>query len=126
MREWLLAIAIALCIWFVVVLAVQIGDGAAKDAESVGQIKAIRTATPVFCPNYTETNISLGAIVDGMGSMSKEDITLEVPSQALAEKLKESLNGSGLVKIRYDKRLVTFCVPKKLLKDVEVITNGKT
>ncbi len=92
------------------------------DNEAVGQIKKILKKTPIVCPDYTEVDISLGVMRNGVGSMSREDVVLAVDnseSSAIAT-LKHAAESGSIVKFTYDVKRVTVCWPDHRFTSVAV------
>jgi hypothetical protein len=92
-----------------------------KQNELTGQVKKVIAKTPIICPDYTQVDISLGVIRNGVGSMSHEDMIITVTDKAQATLLKQAAESGKLVKITYDVARVTFCVPNELATNVEVL-----
>lgn len=92
-----------------------------RDSELIGQVKKVYNITPLICPNFISSDISLGVIRNGIGSMSKEDVILYVRNQQQEELLKQAQDNNQLVKIHYDVKRITFCVPKEQITEVEIL-----
>lgn len=80
-----------------------------RDNELVGQIKKVELHTPLVCPAYYSVDLSLGIIQNGIGSMSREDIELLIPTTEMYQQLKDA-NGK-LVKVRYNTTRTRICFP---------------
>lgn len=91
------------------------------DNELIGQVKKVKKMTPIICPDYVEADISLGIIRNGTGSMSKEDVELNVESYADIELLKGAAESGQLVKVAYDIKRISICVPDHRLTKVELV-----
>jgi hypothetical protein len=91
--------------------------------ESVGQIKKVVNKTPFICPNYTEVDISLGIVRNGIGSMSHEDLVLALDNSAKStiDKLKKAAEDGSVVKVTYDVQRVSPCWPDHRLDPAIVI-----
>ena len=93
------------------------------DNEAVGQVKKVVKRTPLVCSDYTEANISLGVMRNGVGSMSHEDIYLAVDNdeqKAQIATLKIAAETSAIVKFTYDVERVSPCWPSHRLVSVEI------
>lgn len=91
--------------------------------ESVGQIKKVTNETPLICPDYTEVDVSLGVIRNGVGSMSKEDLILAIDNSErdTITKLKKAAEDGSIVKFNYDIRRIAPCWPDhRLASDITV------
>jgi hypothetical protein len=88
--------------------------------QGVAQIKRVHNVTPLICSNHLVLDASLGVMVNGVGSMSTDDILVEADANQ-AQELNNAAKAGKLVKITYDTRRFTWCVPEKLLKNIEVI-----
>lgn len=89
--------------------------------ESIGQVKKVKSVTPIACSDYTEVDISLGVMVNGVGSMSHEDKEFLVTNQNDIAVLKEANASGKLVKFTYDDARVRFCVPDDNITRVEIL-----
>ena len=96
----------------------------ARSNELVGQVKRVVDKTPIVCGDYVEADVSLGVLRNGVGSMSKEDVDLYVPSDADAKILKGAAESGKIVKIAYDVKRVTWCVPDHWVTHVEVLPDS--
>lgn len=92
-----------------------------KSSELSGQPKNIEHNTPLICMNYDSVDISLGVMRNGVGSMSTQDVYLYVPSQNDIDTLNQAIKDGKLVKITYDEARITFCVPEKVVRKIEVL-----
>ena len=93
----------------------------AKENEAVGQVKKLVEHTPIVCGDYTEVDISLGALRDGNGSMSREDIELRVNDANDRALLKSAAETGVIVKVTYDIERLVLCGPKIILTSVELL-----
>lgn len=82
----------------------------AIDSEFIGQIKYVEHATPIICPDYYYASVSMGVMKNGVGSMSTHDATIEIDKTQVEEWKRLSKNAS-IVKINYNERRATLCVP---------------
>jgi major membrane immunogen (membrane-anchored lipoprotein) len=92
-----------------------------RDVEAIGQVKRVAAVTPIICPNFKALDLSLGVMRNGVGSMSHEDIDVLVESEDVAAKLKASAEQGKIVKITYDMARLTFCVPERVVRTVQVL-----
>lgn len=93
----------------------------ARQNELVGQVKKVVSQTPMLCDDYTEVDISLGVLRNGIGSMSKEDVYMYVPSVNDIAVFKDAAQSGRLVTVTYDvKRFGGLCVPKAWITAVKV------
>ncbi len=109
MRKVLLIAMLAAC-----------GNTAAGN-ELVGQVKKVVVHTPIICPNYVTADLSLGIMQNGVGSLSKEDVVLEVTDPNDIAVLRKAAETGHLVKVTYNIRRVTICVPEHLVTDVSEV-----
>lgn len=102
------------------VLGVKSCTGNSEEGTAVvGQIKSINRVTPIICPAYTEADISLGVMRNGVGSMSVHDITLTLPSSALSDAVTQAQQSGTLVKVTQDVRRFSFCTPERIARKIE-------
>ena len=93
----------------------------ARDVEAVGQVKRITPHTPIFCPEYTDVDLSLGIIQNGTGSMSTQDIWINI-SKPEDIALVKSANAMGrLVKITHNVQRFHFCTMGRDATKVELL-----
>lgn len=95
------------------------------DSEIVGQPKKIVKQTPIFCENYTDVDISLGFVKDGVGSMSNQDIWLTVPNQSDIDTLNKAVDENKLVKVIYDEYRTNFCWNSHVVKSIYIIDDKR-
>lgn len=81
---------------------------------AVGQVKGVIRRTPIFCPDYVGTNLSLGSI-------SKEDISLYVQSDDQIRALRQAIDLGELVKVTYSTRRFTICVPHQQIDRIDIV-----
>ena len=91
------------------------------DSELIGQVKKVQRHTPILCSGYVAADISLGVLRRGVGSMSTQDVWVTVTEEAHRQLLVTAAESGALVKIRYDERRFTFCVPHLIVRDVSVV-----
>lgn len=99
-----------------------IGCGySSRQNEAIGQVKKVMQETPLVCPDYVLTDISLGVMVNGVGSMSHEDLWFYVSDSELIKTLKIANETGKIVKIKYDMKRITWCVPPHVITSVEIM-----
>lgn len=91
------------------------------DNEVVGQVKRVQYRTPILCLNYTETDISLGVLRNGVGSISTEDKWFWVPNPSDAELLKQAQDVGALVRVSYNAARFRWCVEEDMITKVELV-----
>lgn len=92
----------------------------ARDNEMVGQVKKVTNQTPLICPDRVDTDISLGVMRGGVGSMSSQDLWLTVPNHDDQVVLKHAAEVGELIKITYSVARLTFCMEDHIVSHVEV------
>lgn len=92
-----------------------------RDNELTGQVKRVKKVTPIICPDYTEVDVSLGVMRNGVGSMSTEDVWLLVNNPQHVETLETAARDGSIVKVTYDVQRLVFCVPDHTLRTLEVV-----
>ena len=92
-----------------------------KQNEAIGQVKKVTEQTPIICSDYQATDISLGVMRNGVGSMSTEDVWYYVPNRDDVETLKKAAQTGQLVKFQFDVKRIRFCVPNDMITHVEIL-----
>lgn len=92
-----------------------------RNTELVGQVKKVVGHTPIICPDYNSVDVSLGVMRNGVGSMSTQDVWLYVSSDTQTAILKHATENGLLVKVTYNEKRLTWCVPDKWVTSVEVL-----
>lgn len=92
-----------------------------RDSELIGQVKKVKMLTPLICPDFVEVDLSLGVMRNGVGSMSSEDMWLYVHAPEMVAVLKSAAESGALVKVTYDQKRTTFCVPNEQVSKVELV-----
>lgn len=84
-----------------------------SDNEIIGQVKKVVKKTPIICPDYTEIDLSLGVVRNGVGSMSREDVDLAADNsdKDAIDKLKWAAENGAIVKLSYDVHRISPCWP---------------
>jgi len=90
-------------------------------SEVTGQPKRIQFLNNLLCPDFTTVDLSLGVMRNGVGSMSTEDDWFLIENNDLVAVLKTASENGSLVKITYDTRRFTFCVPERVVRTVTVL-----
>lgn len=91
------------------------------DIETVGQVKKIVNNNPIICNGYIDVDLSLGVMRNGVGSMSNQDIWINITAEQ-AVLLKKAMETGKLVKIVYDSKRFVFCTDSdKFAKSVELV-----
>lgn len=88
------------------------------DNEMTGQVKKTMHNTPLICPDYTDADISLGVMRNGVGSLSTQDVWVIVPPH-LEEKVQQFAETGEIVNATYDVYRVTFCTSDHYLTAIE-------
>lgn len=91
------------------------------ESEAIGQVKKVANVTPILCSPRTDVDISLGVMINGVGSMSSQDIWLTVKDKSQIRILKEANESGKLVKIEYDNARVNWCWQERELTEVEIV-----
>jgi hypothetical protein len=90
--------------------------------EAVGQVKKVIKHTPLVCEDYTEVDVSLGVMRNGVGSMSKEDVEIVVPNGEVAaiSTLQKAAESGAIVHVVYDVKRLNLCWPDHRFVSVTV------
>lgn len=91
------------------------------DNEVVGQVKRVHMNTPILCLNYTDADISLGVLRNGVGSMSTEDKWFWVSDPSAAKLLKQAQDSGALVRVSYNVARFRWCVEREMVTKVEIM-----
>lgn len=104
------------------ILLTMVGCGyASRENEMIGQVKKVVHSTPIICSDYTQADISLGILRNGVGSMSSEDVWIYYSDKEQDKILKLANETGKLVKIKYDTKRFAWCVPSRIVSSVEII-----
>lgn len=87
----------------------------------VGQPKSIESTTPLLCPDQDVLHLSLGVMRHGVGSMSTEDIRINIPDHHLATALQSVVESGGLINARTNEARFRWCNEEKELVSFEII-----
>lgn len=101
------------------ILAVAACGYTSRDNELIGQVKKVKSLTPLICPNRVVVDVSLGVMRNGVGSMSTQDIWLYAPTEALVAKLKAAAERGAPVKVTYDVHRFVICPENEQITTVE-------
>jgi hypothetical protein len=96
-----------------------------RDNDLIGQVKRVKEMTPIICGNYTEADISLGVMRNGVGSLSKEDVLVYVPSPKDRDLLIQANKSGALVDVKYDERRATTCIPDHVVTSVSIVSDAE-
>jgi hypothetical protein len=92
-----------------------------RDNELIGQAKKIHHHTPIICPDFDDADISLGVMRNGVGSMSTQDMWLNVTNHADYDLLLKAIADGDIVKVRYDTYRATTCINENTITHVEIV-----
>lgn len=91
------------------------------DNEVVGQPKSVESTTPLLCPNQHILHLSLGVMRHGVGSMSTEDIKINIPDDSLVAPLKKAVEAGKIISARTNEARLRWCNEEKELISFKVI-----
>lgn len=83
-----------------------------RGSDLVCQPKKLVRNTPILCSDFTDVDVSLGVVQNGVGSMSAEDQWLVVDDVDIERKLDESIRHARLVKLTFDVKRWVWCPGK--------------
>lgn len=92
-----------------------------RDNELIGQPKSVESTTPIFCPNQNVLHLSLGVMRNGVGSMSTEDVRINIPDDNLAWALKETVKSGKLINAKTNEARFRWCNEEKELISYTVL-----
>lgn len=92
-----------------------------RNSDLIGQVKRVVSATPVFCDDRVDADISLGVMRNGIGSMSTQDVWVTVPNKDDQELLKKASETGAIVKATYDVKRTVFCWQHDIITHVELV-----
>lgn len=92
-----------------------------RDNEIIGQAKKVVHLTPLICSDYSAVDVSLGVMRNGVGSMSTQDLWFYVEDRNLLAILAKAVETGAIVKVKYDQKRTTWCVPDHWLTNVEIL-----
>lgn len=77
--------------------------------ELVGQPKSIESTTPLLCPDQHILHMSLGVMRNGSGSMSTQDIAINVPDAQLVPILQSVIEQGKLINAETNEARFRWC-----------------
>lgn len=89
--------------------------------EVTGQVKKVVHNTPLLCPAYVTADISLGVMKNGVGSMSKDDLWVQVMNDSDVKLLETAAKNGDLVTMQYDVPRVTICWDDHQVSSVAIV-----
>lgn len=95
-----------------------------RDNDVVGQPKAIESTTPMLCPEQHVLHLSLGVMRHGVGSMSTQDISINIPDNSLLPGLKSAVESGKLINARTNEARFRWCNEEKELVSFKVIEDA--
>ena len=93
------------------------------DNELSGQVKRVIHTTPLLCPDRYDVDVSLGVFRNGVGSVSKHDMSLVVLKESDVQKLKDAASTGKIVKMTYNEPRFRFCHEFSEVTNVEILNN---
>lgn len=94
------------------------------DNDLIGQPKSVESTTPLICPDQHILHLSLGVMRHGVGSMSTEDIRINIPDDKLVAGLKSAVESGKLINARTNEARLRWCNEEKELVSFEVIDDA--
>lgn len=94
-----------------------------RDNELVGQPKSVESTTPLICPDQHILHLSLGVMRHGVGSMSTEDVRINIPDDSMVLPLKTAVESGQLINARTNEARLRFCNEEKELVSFQVIAD---
>lgn len=91
------------------------------DNEVIGQPKAVESTTPLLCPNQHILHLSLGVMRHGVGSMSTEDIRINVPDGRLVAGLDKAVRTGKIISAVTNEARIRWCNEPKELVSFKVL-----
>ncbi len=92
-----------------------------RNNDLIGQPKSVESTTPIVCPDQHILHLSLGVMRHGVGSMSTEDIMINIPDERLVPVLKSAVESGKLINARTNEKRMTWCNEPKELVSFEII-----
>lgn len=92
-----------------------------RQNELIGQVKKVSHLTPILCGDRVDTDISLGVMRNGVGSMSAQDVWLTVENPDDVKALATANESGELVKITFDEKRTTLCRRNEIVTKVEIV-----
>lgn len=91
-----------------------------RDAELVGQVKKVSHVTNLICPDYYAVDVSLGVVRNGTGSMSTQDMWLQVTDESQLAMFRDAARKGLLIKAKYNTRRLAVCTEEFMLTEAEI------
>ena len=92
-----------------------------RDNDLVGQPKSVESTTPMVCPDQHVLHLSLGVMRHGVGSMSTEDIRINIPDDKLVPALKLAVESGKIINARTNEARFRWCNEVKELVSFEIL-----
>lgn len=92
-----------------------------RNNDVVGQPKSVESTTPLLCPDQHILHLSLGVMRHGVGSMSTEDIRINIPDERLVPVLKTVVESGKLINARTNEARMRWCNEEKELVSFEIL-----
>jgi outer membrane lipopolysaccharide assembly protein LptE/RlpB len=92
-----------------------------RDNDLVGQPKSVESTTPLICPDQHVLHLSLGVMRHGVGSMSTEDIQINIPDARLVPVLQSVVESGKLINARTNEARFRWCNEEKELVSFEIM-----
>lgn len=89
--------------------------------QTLGQPKRLHQETPLICGPFTDLDLSLGVMRNGVGSMSPHDELFYVPNKEDQVLLDQAIKDGKLVRITYDERRFQVCTQDYVITKVELL-----
>lgn len=86
-----------------------------KDGDLIGQAKKVSSRTNILCPNYKMVDVSLGILQNGVGSMSGQDMWLQLTNEADYALLRDAASHGKIVKLTYNTRRLAICTEENIV-----------
>ncbi len=111
--------------FFIVVVALMLTacGYSGVDSQVIGQVKKVRHETPLFCSDNDYVDVSLGVMRNGVGSMSTQDMLLQIKSPEQKASLQQAVLTGKLVNITYDSKRWSWCYYTNEIKTITVLVD---
>lgn len=91
-----------------------------RDAELVGQVKKVSRLTNLICSDYYAVDVSLGVVRNGTGSMSTQDVWIQITDESQLPMLRDAAEKGLLIKAKYDERRFPICTEPYIMTEASV------
>jgi hypothetical protein len=93
-----------------------------RDGEVVGQAKSITRVTPFWsvCAPYYMLDVSVGVMVNGVGSLSTHDVGFTVADTWDVPAMLEAVQHAKIIRVRYDTRRLAACTEDNIATGFDV------